>query len=467
MSLWSRTGAAGRAVRAVARRTARATRRATHAGGAGGSGLGALIELNALNSAGDALIAVALAGTMFFNLDVQQARGQVALYLLVTMAPFALVAPLIGPVLDRMRHARRIAIAGTMLARGLLCWGMAGAVLHKDPVTLMPAAFGALVLSKAFGVSRNAVTPRVLPPGLGLVTANARASFTGVVAASVMAPVGAGLVAVTNAGWVLRAATVLFMVGAISAMRLPSHVDTPAADAAPDRTEDDGGTGEAGDRTDGRGRWRTLLRVGPVVSEAMLANAALRAFAGFLILYLAFLLRTKGFVDAVSPNIALGMLAAAAGAGGLAGTGLGALVKERAPRAILFGTLLAATVTAAVCAAFFGLIAALVVAFVGALGQSLGKLGLDAIVQREVGEEIRSSTFAVTETVHQLVWVVGGLIGLGMSIVAANGHVALAVVAGALALSLVTLAAPRRSRRAVRRRERAAEGEPSVADTTA
>ncbi|WP_433180381.1 MFS transporter [Actinoallomurus sp. CA-150999] len=455
MSLWSRTRGMGRSMRGVAQKAGRATRRATHAGGAGGSGLGALIELGALNSAGDALIAVALAGTMFFNLDVQQARGQVALYLLVTMAPFALVAPLIGPVLDHMRHARRIAIAGTMLARGLLCWGMAGAVLHKDPVTLMPAAFGALVLSKAFGVSRSAVTPQVLPDGLALVTANARASFTGLVAASIMAPLGAGLVAVTNAGWALRVATVVFMIGAISAMRLPSHVDTP-----------DTGAPE-GARTDGRGRWRTLLRVGPVVGEAMLANAALRAFAGFLILYLAFLLRTKGFVQPVSPNIALGLLAASAGAGGLAGTGLGALVKARAPRAIVFGTLATATVTAAVCAAFFGLIAALVVAFVGALGQSLGKLGLDAIVQREIGEEVRSSTFAVTETVHQLVWVVGGLTGLGMSIVASNGHLALAAVAGALALSLLTLASRSRSRRAVRRRERAAEGEPSVADTTA
>ncbi|MEV0403392.1 MFS transporter [Actinoallomurus sp. NPDC050550] len=458
MSLWSRTRAMGRSMRGVAQKAGRATRRATHAGGAGGSGLGALIELGALNSAGDALIAVALAGTMFFSLDVQQARGQVALYLLVTMAPFALVAPLIGPVLDHMRHARRIAIAGTMLARGLLCWGMAGAVLHKDPVTLMPAAFGALVLSKAFGVSRSAVTPRVLPDGLALVTANARASFTGLVAASIMAPLGAGLVAVTNAGWALRVATVVFMVGAISAMRLPSHVDTP------DTT--DAGAPE-GARTDDRGRWRTLLRVGPVVGEAMLVNAALRAFAGFLILYLAFLLRTKGFVQPVSPNIALGLLAASAGAGGLAGTGLGALVKARAPRAIVFGTLATATVTAAVCAAFFGLIAALVVAFVGALGQSLGKLGLDAIVQREIGEEVRSSTFAVTETVHQLVWVVGGLTGLGMSIVASNGHLALAAVAGALALSLLTLASRSRSRRAVRRRERAAEGEPSVADTTA
>jgi MFS family permease len=454
MSLRSRTGAAGRATRTVAQKAGHVTRKATHAGGAGRSGLGNLIELNAVNSAGDALIAVALAGTMFFNLDVKQAQGQVALYLLVTMAPFALVAPLIGPALDHMRHARRVAIAGTMLARGLLCWGMAGAVLNKDPLTLMPAAFGALVLSKAFGVSRSAVTPRVLPEGLNLVTANARASFSGLVAASVVAPLGAGLVALTNAGWALRVATLVFIAGAILGIRLPSHVDTPETAHEP---------GPA--RAAGRTRWRTLLCVGPVVGEAIRANAALRAFSGFLILYLAFLLRTKSFIHPVSPNVALGLLAAAAGVGGLVGTALGALAKARAPLAIVFGTLTIATLTAAVCAVFFGLVAALVVAFVGAMGQSLGKLGLDAIVQREIGEEVRSSTFAVSETIHQLVWVIGGLVGLGMSIVASNGHIALSIVAAALAATMVALVYRRATRRVVRRRQDHTEGEPTVADT--
>ncbi len=455
MSLRSWTGATGRATRTAAGNLGRVTRKATHAGGAGRTGLGNLIELNAVNSAGDALIAVALAGTMFFNLDVKQAQGQVALYLLVTMAPFALVAPLIGPALDHMRHARRIAIAGTMLARGLLCWGMAGAVLNKDPFTLLPAAFGALVLSKAFGVSRSAVTPRVLPEGLALVTANARASFTGLAAAAIAAPVGAGLIAVTNAGWVLRIATVVFILGGVLGVRLPSHVDTPETAPEPDTTP------AAEEEPAERARWRTLVRVGPVVGEAMRANAALRAFSGFLILYLAFLLRTKTFIHPVSPNIALGLLAAAAGVGGLVGTALGAVVKTRAPLAIVFGTLAVTTLTAAVCALFFGLVAALAVAFVGALGQSLGKLSLDAIVQREIGEEVRSSTFAVSETIHQLVWVIGGLVGLVMSMVASNGHIALSIVAVALAASLVTLLFRRATRRAARR-ERRAE---SVADT--
>jgi MFS family permease len=460
MTLRARTGSAGRAARTMAQNIGRVTRRATHAGGAGRSGLGNLIELGAVNSAGDALIAVALAGTMFFNLDVKQAQGQVALYLLVTMAPFALVAPLIGPTLDHLRHVRRIAIAGTMLARGLLCWGMAGAVLHQDPVTLLPAAFGALVLSKAFGVSRSAVTPRVLPEGLNLVTANARASFGGLVAAAIVAPLGAGLVALTNAGWALRIATLVFIAGAFLGLRLPAHVDTPETAPDPDTVPE-------ASPASGPARWRTLLRVGPVVGEAMRANAALRALSGFLILYLAFLLRTEGFVHPVSPNVALGLLAASAGLGGLVGTALGALLKARAPLGIVFGTLAVATVTAAVCALFFGLIAALVVAFVGALGQSLGKLGLDAIVQREIGEEVRSSTFAVSETIHQLVWVIGGLVGLGMSIVASNGHIALAIVAAALAATLVGLVYRRAARRAVRRRERRRENEPSVADTAA
>jgi MFS family permease len=436
MSVWSRMGAAGRASRTAARSVGQVTRRATHAKGAGGTGLGSLIELNAVNSAGDVFVAVTLAGTMFFGLNVNQARGQVALYLLITMAPFALVAPFIGPALDRMRSARRIAIAGTLLGRALLCWGMAGAVSHHDPITLLPAAFGSLVLSKAFGVLRSAVTPRVLPDGLNLVSANARASFTGLISAAVGAPICAGLTVLLGAGWALRFGMLVFIAATMLAFRLPSHIDTPEAETA---------QAQAGARK------RTLPKVGPVVGEAIQVNAVLRAFSGFLILYLAFLLRGHRF-DQVPHNAALGGLAAAAAIGGLAGTAVGAWVKERAPQAIVYGTLAFVTIIAAVCAAFFGLWAALAVAFVGALGQSLGKLGLDAVVQREIGEDVRSSTFAVTETIHQLVWVLGGMLGLLMSIVASNGHVALGAIAAVLAVSLGTLLYRRAKRARTHRR---------------
>jgi MFS family permease len=437
-------GGAGRTLRGMrsaACGAGRLTRRVTHAHGAGRSGLGDLIEASALNSAGDAMVTVALAGTLFFGLDVNQARGQVALYLLVTMAPFALVAPLIGPALDRMRHVRRYAVAATFAIRGLLCWGMAGAVAHNDPVTFLPAAFGVLVTSKAYGVLRAAVTPQLLPDEITLVTANARASFAGLIASSVAAPAGAGLAVLIGPGWVLRIGTALFLLGIVFAMRLPKHVDMPdTAEAPPDAATVGTAAGTAaGGAADGAPdrparHWRTLPRVGPVVAEAMQANAVLRALSGFLVLYLAFLLRQERF-DPVSHNLALGLLAAFAGAGGLIGTALGAWMKARAPRLIVTATLAAVTAVTAVSALFFGLWAALAVALAAGLGQVLGKLSMDAVVQREIGEEVRSSTFAVTETLHQLAWVVGGLLGLGMSIVA-DGRVALAVVAAALAVSL-------------------------------
>jgi len=438
MGVRARATAGARRLRGGACGVGRLTRRATHAHGAGRSGLGSLIEIHALNSAGDALVAVALAGTIFFGLDVNKARTQVALYLLLTMAPFALIAPLIGPVLDRARSARRLAISATMVSRGLLCWAMAGAVAHGDQVTFLPAAFGALVLSKAFGILRSAVTPRVLPEEITLVTANARASFAGLLSAAVITPIAAGVGVLAGSDWVLRLGTVVFFGGAILGMRLPSKVEhghpehpdpepEPAARPAP---------------ADEPGRWRTLLRVGPAVTEALGANATLRAFSGFLILYLAFMLRGSRF-DPVPPNVALGLLAAAAGIGGLVGTAVGAWVKARAPQLIIYATLALSTASAAAAAIFFDLWTALAVAFVGALGQSLGKLSLDAVVQREIGEEIRSSTFAVSETLHQLVWVVGGLAGLAMSTVA-NGHVALGGVAVALALSLIALLSQRR-----------------------
>ncbi|WP_243708675.1 MFS transporter [Actinomadura sp. GC306] len=445
----------GRAARAGAGKTARAlrrarsmllgtgrlTRRVTHAQGAGRSGLGSLIESSAFNSAGDAMLTVALAGTLFFGLDVNQARGQVALYLIVTMAPFALVAPLIGPALDRARHVRRYAIASTFVMRALLCWGMASALPHGDQVTFLPAAFGVLVLSKAFGVLRAAVTPRVLPSEISLVTANARCAFAGLIAASVTAPIAAGLAVLIGPGWVLRIGTVIFLLGVVFTLRLPREVDIPDADPSPENAPATDPAADPGAEPGPPGKtarhWRTLPRVGPVVAEAMQANAVLRAFSGFLIIYLAFLLRQQRF-DPVSHHVALGLLAACAGAGGLAGTALGAYMKARAPRLIVSATLASVTVVTAVGAAFFGLWAALAVATAAGLGQVLGKLSMDAVVQREIGEEMRSSTFAVSETLHQLSWVLGGLLGLGMSIVA-DGRIALAFVAAALAVALALL----------------------------
>jgi predicted MFS family arabinose efflux permease len=184
--------------------------------------------------------------------------------------------------------------------------------------------------------------------------------------------------------------------------------------------------------------------VGPIVGEAMRGNAALRAFSGYMIFFLAFLLRTVHF-PGTNDKLALAGMIAAAGAGGFIGTAIGAMLKARTPHLILFALLCTCTVVSAACAAFFGLWAALVVALVAAFAQVLAKLALDSIVQREVPEEIRSSTLAASETIHQLAWVAGGLAGLAMSITN-SGVAGLAVPAAWLAVTAALLLATRRRR---------------------
>ncbi len=112
--------------------------RSTRAEGADASGLASLIDLHAIQSAGDALLTVALANTLFFSVAVDQARSRVALYLLITMAPFSLIAPVIGPLLDRFRNGRRYALATTLILRAFLAWVMAGAVGSKGAFALYP-----------------------------------------------------------------------------------------------------------------------------------------------------------------------------------------------------------------------------------------------------------------------------------------------------------------------------------------
>lgn len=405
----SGTKRAGLATAKGAHTVGRAARRLTHANGAGRTGLGRLIELTSGNSAADAMVTVALASTVFFGVPVGEARGPVALYLVITMIPFALVAPFVGPILDRFRSGRRYVMAGTLFGRGLLCFAMAAAVGPGDLLTLFAGALGVLVLSKAYNVSRAAIMPSVLPADITLVSANARVALFSLVTAGVAVPLGAGLTAWLGSATMLRIAMVVFLLVGVFAVRLPRHVDSPDLDEA----EPEEGTAP---------RWRTLLNVGPTVAEAVWANVAIRLFSGFLLFFLLFLVQDKGapwllekepFFD-IPRTIAL--LAAAAGLGGLVGAAVANWARNHSPQLIVLLTLGLTGVTTAATAVIFNLWTAVAISLVAAFAQELGKLALDAIVQREIGEEVRSSTFGVVEALLQLAWVFGGLVGLVMSL---------------------------------------------------
>ena len=236
-------GAVGSAAHSSSRRTTRVVHRMTGASGAGRTGLASLIELTAAGAAGDAFVTIALAGTLFFSTSLDAARGRVALTLIITMAPFAVLAPIIGPALDRARSGRRYLLAGTLLARGLLCYAMVDAVLHNDVIGLLPAAFGVLVLQKAYAVTRASVTPRLLPREITLVAANARTGMASLISGTVagLAALGISYVAgggAEGAAWTLRAATLVYIGAMALSFRVPDHVDLPDPVDLPDAPAD-------------------------------------------------------------------------------------------------------------------------------------------------------------------------------------------------------------------------------------
>jgi len=175
----------------------------------------------------------------------------------------------------------------------------------------------------------------------------------------------------------------------------------------------------------------------------MTGNAVLRAFSGYTFFFFAFLLQTERF--GVSKHFALATLAVAVAGGSIVAMGIGSWLRSRAPQLILFSVLTVAPVVAAVSAWFFGLTAVITVAFAAILCASLAKLAQDSIVQREIGDEIRSSTFAVSETLNQVANVAGGLLGVLVSILN-NGPAGLAIAAALLTLALVILVVRRRRR---------------------
>ncbi|ESP98933.1 MULTISPECIES: MFS transporter [Streptomyces] len=459
----------GRALRTPVTGPARGIRKVTHAQGAGESGLGRLIELHGVNGAGDVMITVALASTVFFSVPTDEARGRVALYLAVTMLPFTLLAPVVGPLLDRLPHGRRAAMAGSMLARAVLALVLSGAVATGS-LEMYPAALGVLVASKAYGVVRSAVVPRLLPQGFSLVKANSRVTLGGLLATGVAAPVGAGLQMI-GPGWPLYGACLLFLGGAFLSFRLPPKVDSargerrallaadeqhlaaavdarwdPVAEPVAEPAAEPVATGA--DRSDGtrnRGREKDrdkerrrkgpgLRTVGPAVTHALAANACVRCQSGFLIFFLAFLLREHPLTGQ-SAAVSLAVVGVAAGAGNALGTAVGAWLRARAPEVIIVtvvGALVAVAVSAAV---FFGAAVVAVLGAVAGFTQALAKLSLDALIQRDVPELVRTSAFARSETLLQMAWVVGGAIGIALPL---RGPLGLSVGALIVALGWLT-----------------------------
>jgi len=416
-------------VRGSLRGGAWATRRVGSArakGAANEIGMIRLFDLHAISCAGDTLIAIGLAGTIFFNVPLGEARSKVALYLLITMVPFALLAPVVGPLLDHFRHGRRYALAVTMLGRAFLAYVISDHLLGWG---LYPAAFGVLALSRAYGVARSAAVPRLLPEGVGLSQVGARASVYGTFAGAIVAPIGL-LAFKFGPQWSLRVATIIFVAGMVISLRLPPRADSDPPEAVPQP-------------------WRAMLRLGRgpdrplsgrLVVSTLLGSASLRLLYGFLLLFLAFVimanqLGTTVLGTDVGRQGAVGVVGGALAVGTFLSTAVGTRLRIRRPLALQSAGLTITAGMAVLTAIFYNLAMAAALALITAIFSGIAKLAIDASIQERVPERLRASAFAHSETVLMIAWVAGGALG----IIPLPGRVGLAV--GALLAVLAALRA--------------------------
>ena len=342
-----------------------------------------LARTHALSTASDAMVATALAGTIFFEGATSDARGKVLLYLLLTMAPFAIVSPLIGPALDRARSGRRWMIIASAALRGLLCFLM---IRDVDNLLFYPEAFLVLVLQKSYAVARAALVPSTVRNDSELVEANSKLSLISGLMGFVGVAPAALLFKLFGPEGALALATVSFFVTAFVALRLPSEpVTTGPVDAAE----------------------RAELRSAGVLLAAS-AMGLIRGIVGFLTLLLAFDFRQNGV-----PKWHFGVVAAVSVLGALAGSAFAPRIRKVLSEEQMLSVFLLAILGSGLVAIVLGdLSGACLLGAVVGFASTAGKMAFDSIVQRDAPDANRGRSFAKFETRFQIIWVIGALLGL-------------------------------------------------------
>jgi hypothetical protein len=349
-----------------------------------GPGFRHLAQAHAGGTAGDTLVAMALGSTLFFSVPSAEARANVALYLLITLAPFALIGPFLGGFFARFPGAYRGGLVASSALRAVAAIALA---VWLNTLLLFPLAFLSLVLSRFHGISRSSVVPIVLDDPGELVSGNAQLAKIGLVGSALIVPFGLLGVGFGHPSVTLIIAVLVFVWSALSAAGLP-----------PLRVERDRSR-EAREK-------RKRASAPRAVRLARFATAGVRFLNGFLLLLVAFTFRDQeaGIAD-------FSALLAAAGMGYFVAAFVTPILNRRISEEPLVVTGLAIEAGAAfVAAEVFGLPAAASLAAAAGFAWGTAKFGFDGLLQATVPEEGRGRAFTNAETFFQISWVVGALI---------------------------------------------------------
>ena len=178
-----------------------------------------LSRVHALQASGNAAIAIALADSLFFSLDPTAARSSIILYLLLSMAPFVVVAPMIGPAIDKIRGGHKLVMISLLFGMTITAFGMIGQI---KTLFVFPLAFAILVFGKGYAVAKAALVPAIVRSEDELVSRNSRLavvtgvmSFVGAVPAYLISLIG-------GAPWAVILGMIQFLLAALIAFNLPS-----------------------------------------------------------------------------------------------------------------------------------------------------------------------------------------------------------------------------------------------------
>jgi len=419
-----RRGASPPARPGLGRRTARFARRRVEAlFGRNGPAFKQLSVAWAANVAGDTLVAVGLAGTLFFDVPTAEARGKVALYLALTLAPFAIVAPVLGALFSRFPGAYRGTLTVASVLRALTAIVMITAGLNT--LWLFPLAFAMLVFSRLFGISKSALLPVALPEPTQLVSANALLARIGIYAGAVVLPLGA-LAAMLDPAVALVVAVLFFGLAAFTGLGLPDPREAVVDTGEPESVRRD---------------YPVVKHPPPrVLRISRWATAGVRLLNGFLLALLAF-----EFRGAEAGALDFGALIAAGGAGyGLASFISPFLERRLSEEPMVVAALAVEAAAAFIAGQFFGLGAAAALAAAAGLAWGTAKFAFDGLLQSRVHADRRGSAFTRAETLFQLAWVIGAIIPVAVAIDAEIGLAAAGVFAlGAQTLFVAALLAER------------------------
>jgi hypothetical protein len=329
------------------------------------------------SAAGDSLLAISLADSVFFSLPVVEAKWRVVSYLGLTMLPLAVAAPLLVVPLDRAGPRRLISFLAAMV-RGSIAFFVAG---RLDTVALYPAALAILVAARVHGITKNGLTMAYAGPGEGLMRSNARLGRVAVAGALTAAPFGALAVHLWDSGGAMALAGVVYSICALVTLRLPH----PRVRTDP--------------RPLGR-RGRVLALTGPAIGAA-----GMRAATGFILFLSAFAIRREDF-----PSTWFAAMAISAAAGGF----LADLLAPRLPETlreefIVVGCTIAAGLGAFLAFQAFSLPILAIFGLTAGVATELGRLAFQSLMQAHAPEGALGRVFVRYEVMFQLSWVAGAL----------------------------------------------------------